>query len=52
MVLDEAHGECDGAPEERDGGEMYTGADGADEDGGGRLEDDVGDEEDEIGDVL
>ena len=51
-VLDEAHGNCDGAPEEGDEGEVKAGADGAADDGRGRLEDDVCDEEDEVGNIL
>lgn len=51
-VLDEAHSDHDGTPEERDGGKMDTGSDGTDENGGRGLEEDVRDEENKVGNVL
>jgi hypothetical protein len=51
-VLDKAHANHDAAPEQGDGGQMDAGAQLADHNGGGWLEDDVGDEEDEVGNVV
>lgn len=44
--VDEAHGDGDAAPEQRNGRDVYPGSDGADKNRRRRLEDDVGDEED------
>lgn len=51
-VLDKAHANHDAAPQESYKGQMQPRADFADEDGRGRLEDDVGGKEDEVGNVL
>ena len=51
-VVDKAHADLDSAPGEGDEREPDLGANTAEEDIGGELEDDVGDEEDEGDDGI
>lgn len=52
VILNEAHADHNTAPEHSDASQMNARSDLTDEDGRGRLEDDVGDEEDQVGNVL
>jgi hypothetical protein len=52
VIIDKAHANHDGSPEEADCGEVDAWADGADDDGRGWLEDNVRDEEDEVANIV
>ena len=52
IIFDKTHRECDAAPEESDDGQVTTRTDVTNENCGGRLKDDVGNEKDEICNIL